>query len=196
MGARHSVNYTSSLKMPSGATKPGWLKPFNEIRRAVVDDGVWGCVLGAPGSKLPSCGLHLAVFVEPYLGYVLDGSKTVESRFSVNRCAPFGKVSQGDVLLLKRAGGPIVGIVRVRTVWSYAVNKSSWAMIREQFAKSLRAQDPEFWERRRAAAYATLMLIDQVLSLEPVQWEKRDRRGWVVLRGVGQPSLFRDHDEP
>jgi hypothetical protein len=130
------------------------------------------------------------VFVEPFLAYVLDGSKTVESRFSVNRCAPFGKVSQGDVILLKRAGGPIVGIARVRTVWSYELDDSSWAMIQERFAKALRAQDPEFWERKRRASYATLMLIDQVLELEPVDWEKRDRRGWVVVQSGGQPSLF------
>src|SRR5262245_54117835 len=177
------------------ATTATWLKPFDEIRRAVADDDVWGDLLGKPSSKLPACGIHLAVFVEPFLGYVLDGSKTVESRFSVNRCAPFGKVSQGDLVLLKRAGGPVVGIARVRTVWSYHLDESSWGMIRERFAKALRAQDPGFWERRRGASYGTILLIDQVLALEPVEWEKRDRRGWVVVRSVGQPSLFRGDDE-
>ncbi len=172
------------------ATTANWLKPFNKIRRAIADEVVWGEVLGAPSSGLPSCGIHLAVFVEPFLGYVLDGSKTVESRFSVNRCAPFGKVSKGDVILLKKAGGPVVGIARVQTVWSYQLDDSSWGLIREQFAKALRVQYPEFWERKRGASYATLMLIDHVLALEPVEWEKRDRRGWVVVRSVGKPSLF------
>src|SRR5215210_2794220 len=102
--------------MATNATNATW-KEFDEIRRVVADDGEWGSVLGAAGSELPSCGIHLAVFVEPFLDYVLDGSKTVESRFSVNRCAPFGKVSPGDMVLLKRAGGPVVGIARVRTVW-------------------------------------------------------------------------------
>ena len=181
--------------MATDATNVTWLKPFDEIRREVSDNSAWGGILGAPGSNLPSCGIHLAVFVEPFLGYVLDGSKTVESRFSVNRCAPFGKVSQGDVVLLKRAGGPVVGIARVRTVWSYELDKSSWTVIRKRFAAALRAQDPEFWERRQGASYATLMLLDQVLELNPVEWEKRDRRGWVVVRSVGEPSLFRGDDE-
>ena len=181
--------------MPIDATNVTWLRPFNEIRRAVADDGVWRDVLGAPDSELPSCGIHLAVFVEPFLGYVLDGSKTVESRFSVNRCAPFGKVNQGDVMLLKRAGGPVVGIARVRTVWSYHLDETSWGVIRERFTKALRAQDPVFWDRRREASYATLMLLDHVLALKPVEWEKRDRRGWVVVRSVGEPSLFRGGDE-
>lgn len=172
-----------------------WWKQFDEIRREVARDRVWGSLLGAPGSKLPLCGIHLAVFVEPFLGYVLDGSKTVESRFSANRCAPFGRVHRGDVLLLKRSGGPVVGIARVRAVWSYHLGGSSWKVIRERFAEALRAQAPEFWEQRRQASYATLMSIDRVLELKPVQWEKRDRRGWVVIRSGGQPSLFRGDDE-
>jgi hypothetical protein len=181
--------------MPIEFTMGAWLKPFTEVRRAAAGDGVWGEILGAPGSTLPSCGIHLAVFVEPFLGYVLDGTKTVESRFSVNRCAPFGKVGQGDVVLLKRAGGPVVGLARVQTVWSYELDRGSWDVIRKRFTKALRAQDPEFWKRRRGASYATLMLIDQVLALEPIAWEKRDRRGWVVVRSKGQPSLFRGDDE-
>jgi hypothetical protein len=181
--------------MATDATNATWLKAFNEIRRAVAEDSVWKDLLGTPGSRLPACGIHLAVFVEPFLRYVLDGSKTVESRFSVNRCAPFGKVSQGDVVLLKRPGGPVVGIARIGTVWSYELDEASWAVIRDRFASALRAQDSEFWQRRRGASYATLMLLDKVLALEPIEWEKRDRRGWVVVRSMGQLSLFRGDDE-
>jgi len=176
--------------MPLDAANAAWLKPFDEIRRAVASDGVWGVVLGAPGSELPACGIHLAVFVDPFLGYVLDGSKTVESRFSVNRCAPYGRVCKGDVLVLKKAGGPVVGIARVRAVWSYHLDESSWGVIRERFTEALRAQAPEFWDQRCEASYATLMSIDRVLALKPVEWKKRDRRGWVVLRSEEQPSLF------
>ena len=174
--------------MPIDATNTTWLKPFDEIRRAVMDDCVWGDLLGAPESELPACGIHLAVFVEPFLGYVLDGSKTVESRFSVNRCAPFGKVRQGDVILLKRAGGPVVGIARVQMVWSYRLSQSSWGVIRKKFTTALRAQDPEFWEHRRGASYATLMSINQVLSINPpIEWKKKDRRGWVLLQSGDEP---------
>jgi hypothetical protein len=137
----------------------------------------------------------LAVFVEPFLRYVLDGSKTVDSRFSTNRCAPFGQVKRGDILLLKRSGGPVVGIAQVRTVWSYRLNGASWRLIRERFTDALRAQEPEFWERRREATYATLMAIDNVTTVEPVEWEKRDRRGWVVLRNDGQATLFGGLDD-
>jgi hypothetical protein len=182
--------------MPGNGVNTGWLKPFSEIRRAVESDPVWSDLLGSPDADLPTCGIHLAVFVEPFLGYILDGSKTVESRFSVKRCAPFGRVVAGDVILLKQSSGPIVGLARVQTVWSYHLDAASWDQIRKQFTEALRAQDPAFWDRRRGAAYATLMRIDQVRVLDPIWWEKKDRRGWVVVGSRNDLSLFRDCDEP
>jgi hypothetical protein len=54
--------------------------------------------------------LHLAVFIEPYLSFIFEGTKTIESRFNMRKQAPFGQVSAGDVLLLKRSGGPVCGV--------------------------------------------------------------------------------------
>ncbi len=185
------------MKKKRAAADPRFARALDAVRLAASADSFWGERLsGLAGGGDVDFSVHLAIFVEPFLGYVLDGSKTVESRFSVNQCAPFGRVSQGDAVLLKRAGGPVVGIAQVRMVWSYRLDETSWGVIREQFTEALRAQDPDFWEHRRAAAYATLMSIDRVMALKPIEWEKRDRRGWVVVRSAGQPSLFGGDDEP
>jgi hypothetical protein len=181
--------------MTTNAANTAWLKSFNAVRRAIAGDDLWASVLGVPGSELPTCGLHLAVFVEPFLGYVLDGSKSVESRFSINRSPPYGRVRSGDVLLLKQTSGPVVGVARVRTVWSYRLDNSSLQLIRERFASALRIQDPDFWERKRTAAFATLMAIGDVFAIEHVAWEKRDRRGWVVVQESPTSTLFGGDDE-
>lgn len=160
------------------------------IKKAIAGDAFWETYLAPLSEECFAFSVHLAIFVEPFLGYVLDGSKTVESRFSVKRCAPFGKVRQGDVLLLKRTGGPVVGLTHVRSVWSYHLDPSSWREIREEFAKALRAEDPEFWRNRRKASYATLMLIDHVRSIDPIAWKKADRRAWVVVQNAAQPLLL------
>lgn len=39
-------------------------------------------------NKIKSKNIHLGVFSEPYLTYMLKGEKTIESRFSKNRIAP------------------------------------------------------------------------------------------------------------
>ncbi len=118
-----------------------------------------------------ACGLfrlHLAVFVEPYLGLILAGWKTVESRFSARRIVPYGCVDAGDVVMFKRSGGPVVGGCAVAQVWFYQLDSSVLQTIRQRFARRLCAENDEFWQHRQAAAYATLMDIEQVKAIGPM----------------------------
>ena len=129
----------------------------------------------------PRVSVHLGVFVEPYLSFIFDGTKTVESRFSINRCAPFGVANEGDVLLLKQAAGPVVGLCRIATVWSYRVTPETMGELQLRFEDAMCALDPTFWTERSKAGYATLMQIHRVSRIVPFEIEKRDRRGWVVI---------------
>ncbi len=142
--------------------------------------------LGNSGPEGDACGVHLAIFVEPYLELVLAGKKTIESRFSVNRCPPYNAVKKGDLLLLKRSGGPVVGVASVGQVWSYDLDPDSWFLIRNHFAEQLCITDPEFWASKEGASYATLMRVECALRIEPIPVSKRDRRGWVVLSARNQ----------
>jgi hypothetical protein len=47
-------------------------------------------------------GTHLAVMTGPYLDRLLDGTKTIESRFTRHRIAPFGQVHSGDVCMCRK----------------------------------------------------------------------------------------------
>jgi hypothetical protein len=129
--------------------------------------------------------IHLAIFVEPFLQYVLDGKKTIESRFSSVRCAPFERVGRGDVVLLKKAGGPVVGLCQIRNAWFYRLERDSWDEIKV-FAREICAEDPSFWQAREGASFASLMRIQHVHKIDPIKLRKRDRRGWVVLRSASQ----------
>ena len=134
--------------------------------------------------------VHLAILLEPYLQYILDGTKTVESRFSKNRIAPYNMVDPGDVVLLKKvAARSISGVCVVRRVWFYQLNPDTWSEIRDGFSKALRADDSSFWDRRKTAQFATLMRIAEVHPLLPIEVPKRDRRGWVILRAHRQATL-------
>ncbi|MBN8490329.1 MAG: hypothetical protein J0M00_02715 [Burkholderiales bacterium] len=123
--------------------------------------------------------LHLAVLVEPYLGYLLTRRKTIESRFSITRVAPFETVERGDVVLLKRSGGPVVGLALVGRTEFVHLAPNTWAYVKS-FSREICA-DAEFWESRRAKRYATLMQVDDITDVEPFTIDKGDRRAWVVL---------------
>lgn len=143
----------------------------------------WATVL-RPFEGETEAGIHLAVFVEPYLSFILQGTKTVESRFSRNYIAPHGRVAVGDLILLKASGKPVVGHCRVSQVWDYVLDPASWEDVRS-FGAALQAQDG-FWESRRNARFATLIRVSDVRRCRPLVVDKRDRRGWVVLRGSGE----------
>jgi ASC-1-like (ASCH) protein len=125
--------------------------------------------------------LHLAVLVEPYLTYILEGSKTVESRFAKTKGAPYRRVDRGDALLLKRQSGPIEGICCVADAWFYELRSSSWEEIGTRFGAAMQVSQ-QFLDSRSNSLYATLIRITEVLPIEPLPARKRDRRGWVVLR--------------
>lgn len=154
---------------------------------AVENDQFWaGYLSQLVAGQLPRVGLHLAIFVEPYLTFILNGRKTVESRFGVKRGAPYGRVARGDILLLKRSSGPVQGICLVSDAWFYKLHPGSWTELRDEFAEALCAQDPAFWAERQHASFATLMRVSSARGIQPFMIQKQDRRGWVVLR---QPQL-------
>lgn len=128
-----------------------------------------------------SVRLHLAVFHEPFLTLLLQGSKTIESRFSVNRIAPYGSVARDDLILLKRSSGPVAGIALAGEPGFYQLDAEAWRTIRARFAAAICAPDENFWEQRAGARYGTLIPIRATTAFAPLPVAKRDRRGWVVI---------------
>lgn len=158
------------------------LPPLIEALQEVLAADTHWCPLLARLAGKESPTLHVGVFIEPYLQLLLDGKKTLESRFSINRTAPYQKVTDGDLLLLKRSGGPIVGICQIAHAWSYELDPAAWDTLKTQHARALCIQSPAFWEQKRHANYATLMQVRHARAVEPaIAFVKSDRRGWVTL---------------
>ena len=76
--------------------------------------------------------LHLAVFSGKVLEYLLDGQKTTESRFSQNKIAPYDKVSEHDIVIIKRSGGDIVGYFEVGKVMQFDLTKTGVLEIKQK----------------------------------------------------------------
>lgn len=127
--------------------------------------------------------VHLAIMLEPFLTYILKGSKTIESRFAKNAIAPYESVSVGDLVLLK--AGPVVGSFRASSTYFTTLDeKSGLAKLRLEYGRAICATDDAFWNARADKRYATLIGIEEVRRLPPVPVPKRDMRGWVVVRAA------------
>ena len=127
---------------------------------------------------------HLAIFNPPFLNLILEGEKTVDGRFSKVRCAPFGVVQEGDVVLMKESGGLVKGSFIVAKLESFEnLTQEKLKELETRYSKSLCANaDPQYWQKRRASKYAILMRVAEPIRFErPFRFPKKDRRGWVVL---------------
>lgn len=124
-------------------------------------------------------GIHIACMVEPFLGYILEGKKTIESRFSKPLIPPYRRVAIGDIVLLK--AGPIVASFRTASVEFIELNDREFNRLIKDHSAAICA-DEEFWEARIGKRYATLLGISDVRPLTPLKVDKQDRRGWMVLR--------------
>ncbi|MGH3940061.1 MAG: hypothetical protein ACRDTG_15795 [Pseudonocardiaceae bacterium] len=157
---------------------------MEELRAASRKHSEWAVL--APLLDDPRVGFHLAIMVEPFLSYLLNGQKTIESRFSKNAIAPYGKVTMGDLVLLK--AGPVVGAFTVSSVDFVTLHGDSLARLRRDYAAAICAKEDEFWNVRANKRYATLTGVSDVYKLPPVTVSKRDMRGWVVLRAASLSS--------
>jgi len=159
-----------------------------KLRGLLSDDRFWVNALSPRNSN--NFSLHLAIFREPYLKYILEGRKTVETRFAKRACPPFDRVADGDVLVLKRAGGPVLALCVVEKVWFYRLEAGSLNQIEQKFGKAICPAGDSFWKDRKDAAYATLMLIGHVTPVDNIEIKKRDRRGWVTFKNPQPKSLL------
>jgi hypothetical protein len=146
------------------------------LRHAAGQDPTWGQLPELADERV---GLHVAVMVEPFLTHLLEGRKTIESRFSQRATQPYGRVSVGDLVLLK--SGPVVGSFLVATVQNLTLDAQVLAHLEQTHSEAICA-DENFWKDRATKRYATLLGVRQVRTLPPVPIPKRDMRGWVVLR--------------
>jgi len=161
---------------------------LSTLRKCLNQNAFWTEKL-RPG-RTTDFTLHLAVLREPYLRFILEGKKTIETRFAKRPCPPFERVNRGDVIMLKRTPGPIVGICIVEAAWFYRLDPKSLAFIKSKFGQAICPADSSFWEERKGSSVATLILIDKITPIGPFKIDKRDRRGWVVFNGVEQHSLL------
>jgi hypothetical protein len=163
------------------------LEILKEAAKSLPSDSDWHGRLRAAMCDDAEIGVHLGVFVEPYLEAILDGRKTIESRFGVHRCAPFDRVQRGDIIFLKRSGGPVVGMALAAGADYYHLDADVLDDLRGRFATELYAEDEAFWSARADKRFATLIHIDDTLKIETMDIDKRDRRGWVTYF-EGKPS--------
>lgn len=156
-------------------------KILERLLKCVPARSAWhGRLLDQVEAEEVAVGVHLAIFVEPYLTAVLEGKKTIESRFGITRRPPYNCIEVDDYILLKRSGGPIIGLAIAKATHFYQLSPTVLADLRRRYSRQLFAQDDLFWSQRADKHYATLIELDAAAQITPLSIDKRDRQGWVT----------------
>lgn len=169
-------------------------KAFKEIINGIGEDKEWNGVIEKLKSNRNDFGVHVAIFSEPYLALLLDGKKKIESRFSINKISPYGKIFAGDIVLVKKGGGPVVAIFIAGEIKFFSgLNVNKLKTIETEYSNLICSDvDPLFWKNRENSKFATLIEVRLVKEITPFLINKSDRTAWSIVQN-NLLSLFDDH---
>ena len=126
---------------------------------------------------------HIAILRQPFFDMVLAGEKTIESRWGMNRGAPYGKISVGDEILLKETGKYVTAIAKAKRVEFFELTPEKVEEIRIKYGKAIGADKFEDWQSTLQKKYCTLIWLEDVKRIEPLKVPRSNGAGWIVLKG-------------
>lgn len=134
--------------------------------------------------------LHLAIFSPGSIEKIFNGQKSIESRFSKVKCQPFGLVSKGDIILMKKSGGQILGyFIAGKVKYFEKASKKVVKQVFEDFKHEL-AVSNEFISNKIDSKFITLIWITKPARFRvPISVKKRNMLGWVCLGTESQNQI-------
>lgn len=128
---------------------------------------------------------HVALVRKACLEAILEGRKRVESRLTVSRRPPFGRVAPGDVVFFKEVGGPFRACAMVERVEFHVVEGPD--MLRElaERFEPVVLGGASYWRERASARYASFVYLSGVRSIDAGpdyrRWRSfHPRSGWIL----------------
>ena len=112
---------------------------------------------------------------------ILNGTKTIESRFSFNKVVPYEKIKIGDEILLKETGKDVTAKANAKDVKYYELTPQIVEEIRLKYGKEIRTDKFADWETTKTKKYCTLIWLTDVKKINPVKVPKSHGAGWICL---------------
>ncbi len=122
---------------------------------------------------------HLAIMDKHTIDMILNGEKTIESRFSKYKISPFNKVKVNDKIYLKESGKKIVASFEVAGVIYFDnLNPKKIIKIKRDYNNLIKAPDI-YWNKKLKSNYGTLIYIKNAKKIKPIIINKKGRQGFV-----------------
>ena len=127
---------------------------------------------------------HLVILKKPYLDAILQGRKTVESRFYQTKQNWLLRVCTGDKLFLKASSGAVMATAIVAGLRHFDnLTAPQIEELRNQYNQYI-CGDDFYWRQKSNSKFGILVWLKNVQAITPVFIRKADWRAWVVLSRI------------
>lgn len=136
---------------------------------------------------------HLAIMKKSwgFLEKILEGKKTIESRFYLSKYVPWDKVNKGDTIWFKNSGEPVIAKATVANVLQYEnlTNEKIDEMMRI-YGQSIAGSDQiptsetKYFNNKK---YAILVFLSSVQRIKPFDIDKTGfgaMSAWICTENI------------
>jgi ASC-1-like (ASCH) protein len=124
---------------------------------------------------------HIAILHKKYYNLILSGKKTIESRFSFNKIAPYNKVKVGETIYLKESGKNITARAKVKDVKFFELNPEIVEDIRVKYGNNIGVADVDSWNKTKQKKFGTLVWLENVETINEIKTNRSCGTAWFVL---------------
>lgn len=124
---------------------------------------------------------------------ILEGTKTIESRWYVNKIAPWNKIEKNDIVYFKETGKLITAKAEVEKVLQFEkLNKEMIESIVQQYGKRIapntsKEEWKEWAKNLSRKRYCILVFLKKVEKVAPFRFDKTgfgNSCAWICTKGV------------
>lgn len=142
--------------------------------------------------------IHVAIMKKEwgFLEKILNGTKTIESRWYKNKYAPWNRISKEDIVYFKNSGGPISVRVKVRKVMQYSCLKPDVKKILDIYGKNIGIEKKdvaEFARKFRGKKYRILIFLAKPQTIKPFQINKKSfspMASWMTIENINSVKII------
>lgn len=129
---------------------------------------------------------------------ILLGTKTIESRWYVNKIAPWNKVNPGDIVYFKESGRPVTVQATISKVLQYEnLNQTAIHDIISNYGHQIApSASPESWklwaQKQQNKHYCILVFLSDVKKIDPFNIDKTgygSSAAWLVTEDISEIKL-------
>lgn len=132
---------------------------------------------------------HLAILNKQLnlLQKIISGEKTIESRWYVNKKAPYGVIKKGDIIYFKDSGEPVTVKAFVSEVLQFDnLDDDKRLQILNKYGKRLGVNEG-YASNIKGKKYCVLVFLENVKEIEPFDIDKKGygmMSAWISVENI------------